>query len=101
MKIVQALKIRNSDSEKSLFRKTLDEGRETWNEMPLVTLEREDHLTASRPHIEISEKRATFCKASYEICFPRRFLLLLRGLKPKKYHKNNRLDNLVNQYRSM
>ena len=89
MKIVQALKIRNSDSEKSLFRKTLDEGMETWNEMPLVTLEREDHLTASRPHIEISEKRATFCKASYEICFSRKFLLLLRGLNPKKIIKTS------------
>ena len=87
MKIVQALKIMNSDSEKSLFRKTLDEGKETWNEMPLVTLEREDHLTASRPHIEISEKRATFCIASYEICFTRRFLLLLRGLNQKNIIK--------------
>ena len=87
MKIVQVLKIRNSDSEKSLFRKTLDEGKETWNEMPLVTLEREDHLTASRPHIEISEKRATFCKASYEICFSHKFLLLLRGLNQKKIIK--------------
>ena len=47
----------------------------------------EDHLTASRPHIEISEKRATFCKASYEICFSRKFLLLMRGLKPKKIIK--------------
>ena len=87
MKVVQALKNRNSDSEKSLFRKTMDEGKETWNEMPLVTLEREDHLTASRPHIEISEKRATFCKASYEICFSRKFLLLMRGLKSKKISK--------------
>ena len=69
--------------------------------MPLVTLEREDHLTASRPHVEKSEKRANFCKASYEICFPRRFLLLFRGLKPKKYHKTNRLDNLVNHRRGM
>ena len=83
MKVVKALKNRNSDSEKSLFRKTMDEGKETWNEMPLVTLEREDHLTASRPHVERSEKRATFCKASYGICFSRRFLLLLRGLKKK------------------
>ena len=72
-----------------------------WNEMPLVTLEREDHLTASRPHIEISEKRATFCKASYEICFSRKFLLLMRGLKPKKIQKNNRLDNSVNHRRGM
>ena len=87
MKIVQALKNRNSYSEKSLIRKTLDQGKETWNEMPLVTLEREDHLTASRPHIEISEKRATFCKASYGICFSRKFLLLLRGLNPKKIIK--------------
>ena len=73
MKVVQALKNRNSDSEKSLFRKTLDEGTKTWNEMPLVTLEREDHLTASRPHVGLSEKRATFCKASYELCFSRDF----------------------------
>ena len=54
MKVVKALKNRNLDSEKSLFRKTLDEGKETWNEMPLVTLEREDHLTASRPHMNLS-----------------------------------------------
>ena len=39
MKVVQALKNRNSDSEKSLFRKTMDEEKETWSEMPLVTLE--------------------------------------------------------------
>ena len=64
MKIVQALKIRNSDSEKSLFRKTLDEGKETWNEMPLVSLEREDHFAASRPRNNICEDRASFCKAS-------------------------------------
>ena len=32
-----------------------------WNETPIVTLEREDHMTASRPHKVISEKRATFC----------------------------------------
>ena len=72
-----------------------------WNEMPLVTLEREDHLTASRPHIEISEKRATFCKASYEICFSRKFLLLMRGLKPKKILKTIGYKNSVNHRRGM
>ena len=61
MKVVHVLKNGKVDSERSLFKEPLDEGNKTWNEMPLVTLEREDHMTASRPHKTICEKRATFC----------------------------------------
>ena len=44
-----------------------------WNEMPLVTLEREDHMTASRPHKVISEKRATFATVVLKQSFRRDF----------------------------
>ena len=67
MRVVHVLKNGNFDSERSLFKEPLDEGNKTWNEMPLVTLEREDHLTASRPHMDTSEKRATFCIVSCQL----------------------------------
>lgn len=67
MRVVHVLKNGNFDSDRSLFKEPLDEGNKTWNEMPLVTLEREDHLTASRPQMDISEKRATFCNVSCQL----------------------------------
>ena len=80
------LKNNDLDSEKSLSREF--EQREGDVERDAASYFGEgSHLTASRPHIEISEKRATFCKASYEICFSCKFLLLMRGLKPKKLLK--------------